>query len=639
MLRLILIFTLGAAVSPAAQEPQQPLRRVIALLDYVAGDYARAVGPAGEVLSATEHQEQVGFVKDAAAELRADVDGKAEDLARRLDALGDLVAKRGPPDRVAAEAKSVRGEIAQRFQVVLLPVKPPDLAHGAEVYTQSCAACHGADGRPNLALELATTPADFSAREAMKELTPQRIFNAETWGVPRTQMPDFDTGLDDASRWDAAFYVLSLSHPGATPHGLELARAALVPTRYRDLAALSDLDLRARLAAAGLNPKDQDQALASLRTGPFTGPTAEVPQPQGLARARHDVARAAALARDGDRDVARRALISAYLDHFEPHEPGLRARDASLVAEVESAFLALRASIDTGRDLDANAARLDALLERGEAHSAGGAFVAFVAALAIALREGVEAALLVAAMLALLRKAGRGADDNAVHLGWLSALLAGSITWWLSGVLLARLSGTHREWIEGVLQLVLAGLILYASHWLFHAMSSRKLVADFFQRSMAGASAVVVGGLTFVAVYREAFETVLFFRGLLLESAGQGAAVAAGALGGLFALVLLVAVFQRVGRKLKPRLLLVTCGMLLSGLAILMVGNGVRSLQILGALPLTVWGAFQLPALGLYATREGLIAQGLVVLFLAASALWTSWRHSPTRGSWRRAPG
>jgi high-affinity Fe2+/Pb2+ permease len=79
--------------------------------------------------------------------------------------------------------------------------------------------------------------------------------------------------------------------------------------------------------------------------------------------------------------------------------------------------------------------------------------------------------------------------------------------------------------------------------------------------------------------------------------------------------------------------------MLLSALAILMVGNGVRSLQILGALPLTVWGAFQLPALGLYATREGLIAQGLVVMFLAASALWTSWRHSPTRGSWRRAPG
>lgn len=625
MLRLILIFSLAAPVllPASAPEPQQPLRRVIALLDYVAGDYARAVGPGGELLSAAEHEEQVGFVQDAAAELRADLDGKGEDLARRLDALRDLVAKRALPRRVAAEARVLRDEIVQRFQVVLLPVRAPDLAHGAQVYAQSCAACHGADGHPNLALGLETRLPDFASSDEMKQLSPQRIFNATTYGVPRTQMPAYDSGLDDASRWDAAFYVLSLPHSGASLHGLELARAALVSPGYRDLAPLSDAELRVRLAAAGLSPQDQDEALAALRSGPFTD-AGQAAQPQGLAQARHDVAKVAALAREGNREAARRTLISAYLDHFEPHEGGLRARNAPLVAEVESAFMALRASIDSGSEVDSNAARLDALLEKGEAHPAGGALIAFVAALAIALREGVEAALLVAAMLALLRKAGRGADADAVHLGWLSALAAGALTWWLSGVLLAHLSGAHREWIEGVLQLVLAALILYASHWLFHAMHSRKLVANFFQRSMAGASSAVVGGITFIAVYREAFETVLFFRGLVLESAGQGAAVAAGAGAGLVGLVALVAVFQRVGKKLKPRLLLVTCGMLLSALAVLMVGNGVRSLQILGALPLTVWGAFQIPALGLYATREGLLAQALVVAFLGASALWTT---------------
>jgi hypothetical protein len=44
-------------------------------------------------------------------------------------------------------------------------------------------------------------------------------------------------------------------------------------------------------------------------------------------------------------------------------------------------------------------------------------------------------------------------------------------------------------------------------------------------------------------------------------------------------------------------------------------------------LPLTVWGAFQVPALGLYATREGLLAQALVLGALLASALWTSRRR------------
>ncbi|TMA18057.1 MAG: c-type cytochrome [Deltaproteobacteria bacterium] len=621
MLRVILILS---TVVVATQD--QPLRRVVALLDYVSADYARAVGQHGEVLSDTEHQEQIGFVQDAARELRADVDGQAEDIARKLDALARDVAAKAPPSYVGSEARALREQIVQRFHVVLFPVRAPDLARGAQVYAQACAACHGADGHPNQAIGLETRPPDLASAEEVKEFSPQRVFSAVTYGVPRTQMPAFDVGLDDAARWDVAFYVLTFAHPSASAHGLELARAALVSTRYRDLAALSDAELRARLAAAGLAPAAQEEALSALRAGPFGEPSQAI-EAQGLAQARHDVQRAAALARAGDRDAARRTLITAYLDHFEPHEAVLRGRDASLVNEIESAFLSLRSSIDAGRDPDPAAVRLDALLEKADVRGPGGALVAFVAALAIALREGVEAALLVAAMLALLRKAGRARDANAVHVGWLSALGAGGVTWWASGVLLSRLSGAHRELIEGVLQLVLAALILYASHWLFAAMSSRRLFSTFFQRSTAGASAAVVLGITFIAVYREMLEVVMFFRSLVLESPGAGGAVAGGALAGLIALILLVLLFQGLQKKLKPRPLLLSCGAILSGLAILMVGNGVRSLQLQGALPLTVWGAFQLPALGLYATREGVLAQSFVILTLAASALWSSMHH------------
>src|SRR3954470_15630504 len=94
----------GSASAPAAGVE---LRRVVALLDYVAGDYARAVGPHGELLSEAEHQEQVGFVNDAAAELRADTGGKGEDLARKLDALGRDVVARAPPTSVASRARAL----------------------------------------------------------------------------------------------------------------------------------------------------------------------------------------------------------------------------------------------------------------------------------------------------------------------------------------------------------------------------------------------------------------------------------------------------------------------------------------------------------------------------------------------------
>src|SRR5438132_557453 len=369
MLRMILSLTLAAAAVGAQPGDTQLLRRVVALLDYVGGDYARAVGEHGEVLSQAEHSEQIGFVEDAVRELRADVNGRGEDLAKRLDALRQRVAERAPPAEVAQGAQAVRDEIVQRFNVVLLPLRAPDVRRGARVYAQACAACHGIDGHPNPALGLETRPPDFHSEGG--PLTPQRIFSAATYGVPKTAMPAFDSGLTDEERWDVAFFILSLAHPAASPRGLELARAALVPTRYADLAALSDDDLRRRLAAAGLAAGEQEEALAALRGGPFAEDVRR--SSQGLAQARAAVQNAVLLARHGDTAGARRALISAYLDHFEPHEAGLRVREGPIVQEVEAAFLALRASIDS-RDaqLEARAARLDGLLEKADARSAGG---------------------------------------------------------------------------------------------------------------------------------------------------------------------------------------------------------------------------------------------------------------------------
>jgi high-affinity iron transporter len=244
--------------------------------------------------------------------------------------------------------------------------------------------------------------------------------------------------------------------------------------------------------------------------------------------------------------------------------------------------------------------------------------------------------LLVAALLALLRKAGRTGDARAVHFGWAAALLGGGLTWWASGALLG-ISGASREVVEGALQLVTAALLLYASHWLLAAASARRLVSFLSTRTLQAGSALVVFGLAFAAIYREMFEVVLFFRGLLLESPGQGGAVALGALSGLVALAALVALFQKVGKRLRPRPLLLGCGLLLCVLAVLMVGNGVRALQEIGAIPLTVWTGFQLRALGFYGTREGMIAQAVVLGVLVGSALWSVLRgRSGSQGG--RAP-
>jgi len=653
VLRLILIFTLSAA-APALAQPGQNLRRAVALLDYVAGDYPRAVGPSGELLSPDEHAEQQNFVSEAAQELRDEAGPQGADLAERLDALRARIEARAPPPEVTAQARAVRDEIAQRFRVALLPPRPPDLARGAQLYAQACAACHGAGGHapPKEQLELSTQPPSFAAPDEVRGSSPQRIFSAATYGVPGTAMPGYEEALDDAARWDLAYFVLSLAHPAPADaqRGLRLARAALLPTDYRELATQPDEALLARLAAAGLSPRDQEQALGALRAGPFVEAH---DASSGLSETRREVQKALAQAASGDRAGAKRTLISAYLDHFEPHEPRLRTRDAQLVSDIEREFLAVRVALDGGPgkggpggsagkggpgDPGPPAARLDALLEKADVRGPGGALVAFLAALVIALREGVEAALLVAALLALLRKAGRTGDARAVHFGWAAALGAGALTWWASGALLG-VSGASREMVEGALQLVTAALLLYASHWLLAAASARRLVSFLSTRTLQAGSALVVFGLAFAAIYREMFEVVLFFRGLLLESPGERGSVALGAAVGLLALVALVAAFQKLGRRLKPRPLLLSCGVLLCLLAVLMVGNGVRALQEVGLVPLTVWGGFEVRALGVYATREGLLSQAIVLLVLVVSALWTGLRGGQGGGATNgRAP-
>ncbi|MFL5432273.1 MAG: FTR1 family protein [Myxococcales bacterium] len=650
MLKTILTISISCATAVFAQTaPPDPaqgqsLRRAVALLDYVSGDYGRAVGPAGEILSPVEYAEQQEFVQEALNEVRAQGGAEGDDLAKRLLLLDSRVKARAAPAEVSTTARALRDEIAQRYKVALLPTRPPDLGRGRALYAEACAACHGADGHapPKERLEMPTQAPSFAVPADIEELSPQRIFTATTYGVPNTAMPGYES-YDDGQRWDIAYFALSLAHgnPGGAgfardgrrpqagaygdvQRGLALARAALIESGYRDIATQSDAALRARLAAAGISPADAETALAALRAGPFVEEDAKG---GWVAEVRRDLARALQQAKAGDRDGARRTAISAYLDHLEPHEPALRARDSKLVVEIEQQFLALRASLDGrqagGGDPAAIVSTLDSLLERADTHGPGGTLVAFVAALAIALREGVEAALLVAALLAILRKAGRSRDASAVHFGWMAALALGAVTWWATGALLVGMSGAKRELVEGIGQLVTAALLLYGSHWLLAAASAKRIVSFLSEHAVRAASSAVVFGLAFAAIYREMFEVVLFFRGLLLESPGQGGAVALGAFCGLIALVALVAVFQKVGKRLRPRPLLLTCGVLLCVLAVLMVGNGVRALQEVGALPLTVWTGFEVRTLGIYGTREGLLSQAIVLLVLIGSALWS----------------
>jgi high-affinity iron transporter len=263
------LLALLAAAAPGARDRAG---RASALVSYVAGDYATAVGPHGEVLSPEELAEQGQFVREAAEELRPE----ASDLARELDELRRRIDDRAPPPEVIGRAQRIAARIAQRFQLAMLPAREPDLHRGERLYQKACAACHGASGTPPAAekLPLPTRPTSFASKTEVARLSPQRVFSAVTWGVPATAMPSFGDALGEDERWDLAFYALTLSHadPRERARGEELLRKAPRTPDFLQLSVRSDDQLRAALSQSNLSPTDREAVLSAVRSAFPTSP-------------------------------------------------------------------------------------------------------------------------------------------------------------------------------------------------------------------------------------------------------------------------------------------------------------------------------------------------------------------------------
>jgi high-affinity iron transporter len=510
----------------------------------------------------------------------------------------------------------VRTSVTNAFQLAEAPAAPPDRARGKALFDEHCATCHGADGHADTARakSLEPHPANFHDPKVGDALTPLRVSTTVRFGINGTAMVPFSF-LSDADRWALAFYVTGLRHT-ASP-------APDAPTyTLAELSVRSDEDLKGELAAAGYAPGRIPGLLADLRNqAPYEDRARK--SPLALARARLDRAKLAAAR--GDYAAARAAAIDAYLEGIEPAEGPLRAADTALVGSIESRFLTLRARLEANApalEVDAAVVALLADVTKAEGVLAASAeqpsfLSTAVASGGILLREGVEAALLVAALLGIATQAGLGERKRFVHLGWGSAVVLGAITWLVSSRLIA-LSGASRELIEGVTALLATLVLFYVSY----SLLAKKEVARWMKFLRAQVSprraALSLFGVSFLAAYREAFETVLFYQTLLSSRASTSAALVGAGVGAIL-LVGLVAAYSRAGRFAPPQVFFKISSYLLYALAVIFAGQGVAALQLTGLLPIHALRVPSIPALGLHPTLETCLAQAvLLVLALVA---------------------
>ena len=691
ILGLLLSVSFAGSVVGQGTDSLSVARRIVAAASLAAKEYRAGVAPGGGRVTAPEEvSEAQQFLEQARLDvgsLPAAVRAVADSA---LAALGAMMARVAHPDSVAQHAATLVQRIAAATGGALdpFPERPPSLARGAAVYQQQCVQCHGAAGRgdgPKARQLKGPPPASLADPALMSAVSPVDVYRKLTIGVAGTAMPQFEETLSPEERWAVATYVATLragqgmvkdgegvytadcaACHGTTGGGDGLLAASLSvrPPALSDLAVqgrFSDDELaqfiergRPGTPMPGFDRTLGREQIASLIAFLRVLPTAEQRTHQGSPTA----ATFAAVRRLVDSAVALRSdriAFDAYLT-FEQVETAVRAKNAGLASELEDAFAALRSRAAAGTrasdgDLAAVQARLLAGLERAErlVSDKSSDTNLFMESFVLLVREGFEAILIIAALMAFLAKAGAVERRRHVAQGaWVA--VAASVLTAVVVELLFEITPGEREALEGVTMLLATAVLFYVSYWLLSKIEVAKwnaFVKGRLEDALSTGSGFALASVAFLAVYREGFETILFYKALLTSGSpagggvpgGAAAAVGAGLIAGAVALVIVYVAISRFGVKVPLKPFFAVTSAMLYYMAFVFVGKGIADLQESGLVHTTVveW-APRIPVLGIYPTVQSLLLQFLLVVLLVIAVVWLQRDRFTGAGQDRRRP-
>lgn len=243
----------------------------------------------------------------------------------------------------------------------------------------------------------------------------------------------------------------------------------------------------------------------------------------------------------------------------------------------------------------------------------------------ILLREGLEAILIITALAAALRRSHVFDGLRPLYIGALLAVVA-SIA---AGIIFQLyFDGAHNDFMEAIVMIVAAALMLYMSGWLFLRQDPKVWKAQIERsasRALASGTALSLGLVAFLAVFREGAETVLFLHALAQTSGGWSAMLIFGLAGAAIALVALYVAMQWLALRLPLRPLFLVTSAFLFVMGLRFIGGAIQELQEQTIVPVD---SADVPdwfiSLGFNPTWEALGVQIFVAVLAAASLFWLS---------------
>jgi high-affinity iron transporter len=344
------------------------------------------------------------------------------------------------------------------------------------------------------------------------------------------------------------------------------------------------------------------------------------------------------LHKEGNYDGALLTSRSAYLDSYESVEIPLRPIDPDFTLEMEIKFAELRNLIQAHapyEQVESKVVEIRRGLDESERLVSGTGIlaptIAFSTSFSIIFREGLESALIIGAILTYLEASRNNRFNKHVYYGIVIAIGATAVTWFIAEFII-DISGASRELIEAIAGVSAVAVLFWVSFWVLNKIETKRWIefvkAKVWKATTTG-SIVVFVLLSFFTVYREGFETVLFYQAMLSFAKYMEWYVVAGLVIGLAVIVGTAIVVRKLGRRLPLKVLFALTMGIGAYMSIAFMGNAIREFQELGYISTThLIGTvprldINLAAMtGIHPTVETIVAQIILLAVYVAGSLY-----------------
>ena len=258
----------------------------------------------------------------------------------------------------------------------------------------------------------------------------------------------------------------------------------------------------------------------------------------------------------------------------------------------------------------------------------------FLGAFGIIVREGLEAILVIAGMIAYLVKSGNQKTLRNVYIGSVLGIVASFIAAWLLSYLKRVWTGAgqSQEVIEGITALIAVCVLFYVSNWMIsksEAASWSRYIDDKVHSSVETGSSFALAFTAFLSVFREGAEVVLFYQPMLSE--GNPGMVWAGFAAGCVLLVFVYLAITKLSIRLPIKVFFTATSILMAVMCVSFLGSGIKELAEGNVFDLTM----NVPGIpendviqifGIYPWLETLVPQLILSVILLVTFLVAHYR-------------